>query len=166
MGSDSESQQNTTQTTEDKRLVVESGFGNTGALNAGNVSIVSQDKDFLEKSLKHLEAVNALDSERSKFLITEAGNTAKHLFDTGENLFDSAESVSVDFVDTGYQFANDLLSSAEKARIDSFKLGQDAISSAFNAVADFDNETKGQTLDNSQIIAALIGAGALILVTR
>lgn len=159
MGSDSESQQNTTQTTEDKRLVVESGFGNTGALNAGNVSIVSQDKDFLEKSLKHLEAMNALDSERSKFLITEAGNTAEHLFT-------SAENVGSDFVDTGYQFANDLLSSAEKARIDSFKLGQDAISSAFNAVADFDNETKGQTLDNSQIIAALIGAGALILATR
>lgn len=159
MGSDSNSEQNTTQTTEDKRLVVESGFGNTGALNAGNVSIVSQDKDFLEKSLKHLEAANALDSERSKFLITEAGNTAKHLFA-------SAENVGSDFVDTGYQFANDLLSSAEKARIDSFKLGQDAISSAFNAVADFDNETEGQTLDNSQIIAALIGAGALILATR
>lgn len=65
---------------------------------------------------------------------------------------------------------NSVLTTAEntaKAIIDAgYKVGADAVGSAANTLATIDRAAGGQTLDNSQIIAALIGAAALVFVAK
>lgn len=152
--------QTSEQKTSDNRLVTESGsFGNTGKINAGNITLNELDGDLVKAAYDFLGKADALVVDSANRTMTTAANSADNLIQTG--------AVSgIKYADLGKSFADSLLVSAENAREDSFKAGNDAISSAFNAVSDLTSKAGGQTFDYSQLVIALVGAGALFLVTK